>query len=194
MLNPELVTKTLENNMKFIGTALLTQPGLVNRVSSFTALTELRDMRDRKIWNMPILPGAVTVYQQLASHREWQVTGKPNIALRAVEALNETRTISPASGMMYIGFEEYLERRALDFICIGRTSFLFRSNASKKTKYLEYVDPTWLTWVKPDRKVVKDSDKVWQYFDDNEGNVETFKFNEIFLGHPLPIGAMDAFI
>ena len=145
-----------------------------------------RKLRDIQLKDYPILPGAVATFIDLGSTREWACAGKVRGVLRAVEALNETETHDPGTGMVYYGLEQYTRRRAMDYVTIGRTSFAYKKRRSTKASPLEYIDPTLLRFKrdKADMKnKVKASDKIWKY-----ARQIDYKMSEITLHHPLPMG------
>ncbi len=185
----------LQANLKHIGKALISAPG-PKSVSPRAMLQNARKLRDEAVWNYPVLPGAILVFQQLTAGREWVVSGKIRAANRGVEFLNETRTVSQ-SGMVYTGFQEYLQRRALDYILVGRTAF---RAPRKKGEPIEYLDPTYLRFEREainettnQRKtgLVRSNEKCWAY---NSYEQERYHFDEVFLFHPIPIGANDLFL
>lgn len=155
-----------------IGRSLIRSTGVNSRASQM--LLNARKIRDSRLWDWPILPGAVSAYVDLASSREWSISGKPRAVARAVEFLNTAQTYDLATGEVYIGFEQFQQRRALDNICIGRTALLKPKN---KRKHLEYLDATYLN------QTVKDDKIVYEYAD---GRV--FTPDEVVFHHPLPIG------
>lgn len=153
-------------------------------------------LRDNHIWTYPILPGAILVFQQLSSSREWTISGKPTAVSRAVEFLNSTKTIDPSTGWVDVGFEAYLKRKALDYIVLGRTACAVRKPRGLGQPYLEYIDPTRLSFGRQEQfgdKVssgvnatynnpVKPGEKVWEY----EG--KWIKDEDVHIHHPVPIG------
>jgi hypothetical protein len=150
-----------------------------NQMSRFA-----RRFRDEQVWQLPILPGAAVVYQQLATGREWKVIGSPRGASRAVEYMQKAETRA-LNGMVYRGYEDFSKRRVLDWLFVGRT-------AMRPGDTLEYIDPTELTFVRASGRMntVRDSERVWQYapYLSLEGRSTLLRFDEIILNHPIPIG------
>lgn len=177
---PEQAKRAHEIAMKTLGSALL-------RVSSrnLTPSIVLKDgqmLRDSKVWEYPILPGAISVFQQLAAGREWVISGKPRAVSRAVEWINNAQVIDRKTGIVYYGYENFLKRRVLDYLTIGRTSFAVKRGSDP---VLEYLDPAYLKFKRAnakDLRPVRDNEVCW-YYDERE-----FKAKEIFIDHPLPIG------
>ena len=150
-----------------------------------------RKLRDSLLWDFPILPEAVFIFQQLASNREWVIAGKPNRVMRALEWLQATETWNVYTGDVQFGFENFLKSQALDYVTLGRTAMAVRQKGGSlnpNKSPLEYLDPALLYWNrnKTDRfKKVKPNEKVWRY-----ANSDTliFKHKEVMLHHPIPIG------
>lgn len=145
-----------------------------------------RVLRDEEIKHYPILPGALGTFVDLASNREWAVAGKPKVVSRAVEALNNTESLDPTTGLVFRGLEQFTRRRAMDHVVLGRTCFAFRTTRGAGYDVLQYIDPTVLKFIKSKgRKVkrLKDNEKVWKYADDIE-----YRVAEIIMNHPLPVG------
>jgi hypothetical protein len=135
-----------------------------------------RELRDNHLWQYPLLPGAVTIYQQMASSREWRVTGNARGVARAVEWLNNAQSYT-YDGLVHYGLEQYLKRRVLDYLCIGRTMFTFKDGGP-----LLYLDPAYVTY-QMDSLYWEDSLTSSRY--DRES---------VFTDHPIPIGSMGGFM
>jgi len=170
---------------------LIAYPGQ-RSITPTRMLEASQKLRDEQIWAYPILPGAITVFQQLASNREWKISGSPRAASRAVEWLNNAQVLSP-TGFLYYGFEGWLKRRALDWIAVGRTACAVRKPEGSP---LEYIDPTELRFRrrKPISQVtinpVSDNEQVWRYVIDGTD----IRVSELFIDHALPVGGRDLFI
>lgn len=149
-----------------------------------------RELRDTMIWREPTMSGAVNVYAELSSSREWTVSGKPKPAARAVEFLHDAHCPDIDTGMYVKGFEGFLQRRAVDNVTVGMTAFLNRPIPGKKTTRMEYLDPTELVFGRQRQSSteVLPNEKVWQY-DGNE-----YRFDQVFLNYALPVGAKGRFI
>lgn len=160
-----------------------------------------KDIRDVQIWKYPILPGAVEVFQQMSSGREWQIIGKAKQALKAVEWLNNAKAVDPYNGLPQIGFENFLRLRSLDFISVGRTSFALKKVRGSQIPELRYLDPTELTFARTSpgsgsaaamtmntTSEVRPRDKVWWHFQDN------YRFDEVIVSHAVPIGTRGLYI
>lgn len=178
-----------ERVQKSFGKALLTPISGMTVIPN-TMLTSGREIRDTKIWKLPILPEAILVFQQLASSREWSVSGELKYAQRALEGLHRSVTINPSNGFVNYGFEDFAKRRVLDYLSVGRTSFTYNS----RRNCLEYLDPTRLTYAPTfeteaqRHEGVRDTDLTWRY-----NNYRSMRFRDVVLNHPFPIG-VDYFI
>lgn len=147
-------------------------------------------LRD-KLFEYPIVPGAMWVYQQLVSSREWVISGHPRTLPRAIEFIQKSQAINTSTGLVEYGFENILKRMALDFIAIGRITLAVAG--SKSNYHLEYLDPVRLSFDRsysrsPGAKgaynnPVKPNDIVWRYVED-----VTFKAKDVVVSHPMPVG------
>lgn len=158
-------------------------------------LTYGQHLRDVDMWREPTLAGAVSIYGQLASSRDWTVSGPERPAARALEFLQNTRSVDLTTGLFTLGLEEFERRRAYDHIAVGRKAFLNRAVPGETYTRLEYLDPCLLTFVR-ERSLqteVKASERVWQY-SGNTGYQENFRFDQVFLSHPQPIGTKGLFM
>jgi len=156
-------------------TPIILAPGFIN-LHDKEKLELGRQIRDNYIWEYPILPGAIQTYQQMASNREWKVAGKPRKVSRVYEWLNEARTYD-YFGLVHDGFEQFLRRRVLDYLAVGRTAF-----GAKKTGFLEYLDPCYLRYSREDQE--------WL----NPVTDTKYRVDEIYVDHSIPIGAMGKFV
>lgn len=163
-------------------------------------LTYLRRVRDEYLHEVPILPGAVYTFVHVAASREWTITGQPRAASRAVDYLNNAKFYD-AQGMLHYGWQEYITRRVLDWLVLGRTSFLSPLSAGRSRQVrgpLQYVDPTELIFA-PDSAVSIDDlvitrdtkrrkPKIWDYRNNR------FSDDEIFVNHIIPTGGSGHFV
>lgn len=191
----------LKDFQQFVGKAVI-GGGMRTRISPNSMNAFGQDIRDNQIWKYPILPGAVSVFQQMSSGREWQIIGKPKQALRAVEWLNNAKQIDPNSGLPIVGFENFLRLRSLDFIAVGRTSFALHKRRGNPIPELRYIDPTLLSFQRnmkgggltPDQisnnivKEVTPSEKVWYH------NGTYYRLDEVTIDHAIPIGTSGLYI
>lgn len=160
-------------------TPIIFAPGFIN-LQDKERIELGRRVRDSYIWEYPILPGAVQTYQQMASNREWKVAGAPRKVSRVYEWLSEARTYD-YYGLAHHGLNQFLRRRVLDYLAVGRTSF-----GAKKTGFLEYLDPIYLRF---EKGVTVDSNKWFYPITD-----ATYRPSEIYVDHAIPIGAAGNFI
>lgn len=136
----------------------------------------------------PILPGAIHTYIDLASTREWIVTGQPRAAARAWDWVNNAETVNPYTGMVDYGFDSYLRRRVLDYLCIGATTFACNFDPESP---LEYIDPTRLRFIHQPRfdpqtnevLRIRPEDLTWQH-----RNNRLFRAGELWVHYPIPVG------
>lgn len=162
------------------------------RYGSVDAALRLGERLRRTFIQYPILPGALITYQQIASSREWVVTGKPEKASAAWDFLQNAQTLDPETGMVEYGFEQFLKRRSMDFNLIGRTAFASRrvSADGGKVPVLRYIDPVGLNFLRHNiKETVKDgikppspTEQVWRY-----GNV-SYALEDVMINHPIPLG------
>jgi hypothetical protein len=177
--------KTFQHNF---GKALI-RPSGPDQITIRNILDAGRQLRDRQLWEFTILAEAVNVYVQLACSREWAVTGKLRAATRAVDWFNNAQSKDPRTGQTFYGFQQFEQRRALDALTIGRTSFAVEFNRKGESK-LEYLDPSQLRFYRDispllneDAPPVRDNELVWQY-----AQARNLRAGEVFLDHLLPIG------
>ena len=177
--------KALEISRKAIGNVLI-GPGGPRELHPRDILETGRQIRDKQLHQFPILPGAVNVFQQIASSRGWYMSGRPRSVSRAVQWVNNAETFDIYTGQTYYGYQQYLQRRALDYLTIGRTTFAVRNRDGSP---LEYIDPGHLRFQrqvsrKRRQDAVKPSERVWRY-----KNNENFRSDEIYVDHAIPIGS-----
>lgn len=147
------------------GWATIMAPGL-DYATSFQSSDQARQFRDKHLWDYPILPGAVIAYLDMAANREWTITGEKRAAQRAVEWLRRTKIYDFRTGITTNSFTEFVQRRALDYITLGKTAMYVPRESSE---FLEYIDPSYLSRQnvnigRPARK----SDRIWKYADNRE--------------------------
>lgn len=156
-------------------TPIVRAPGF-SRLSIYSILNYGQAIRDQYVWEFPILPGAVYTYQQMASGRELKVSGFAKGVTRTIEWLQAAETKS-YDGITYTGFEDFLRRRVLDYLCVGRTVL-----AAPEDGPLEYLDPTRLTFNMQSRKW---HDMLYGRFFDEK---------DVIVNHPIPVGSTGAFM
>ena len=152
-------------------------------------LHHAQQVRDVRLREIPVLPGAIGTFVELAATREWAVAGKPRAAARAVESLNETETWDVESGRVLYGLEQFIRRRAMDHVTVGRTAFAYKRRPTLSANPLEYLDPTILFFDPKDplkKEVLKyprDYPNAWFY-----AGGEYYHNDEVTIHHPLPVG------
>lgn len=156
---------------------IFSPPGFSNRHLVRQMLQFGREIRDVYLWQYPLLPGAVYTYQQMASGREWKVSGKNERGVAAaVEWLNSAQSINH-DGVIDYGMEQFIRRRVLDYLCVGRTSFYWEQG-----KPLRYLDPVFLSYDLDNRK--------WQ----NSFTNEEYPVENLVINHPIPMGNSGYFL
>lgn len=166
-------SETLKAYTSRIGKPLLRNPGVNSRAES--TLLAGRKLRDQRLWDFPILPAAVVTYIELASSREWAISGKPRAVARAVDLINNSRSVELATGRVDYGFESFLQRRALDHIALGRTVFV---KPTKQRMYLEYLDASYL------RMEYDNANRLVMVYEDGR----VFDLDELVFHHAVPVG------
>lgn len=155
---------------------VIVAPGFHSRQYVYEMLRFGRAIRDEHLWQFPLLPSATYTFQQMASGREFKVSGSERAVARAIEWLNNAVTMT-YEGVLEFGYEQFLKRRALDYNCVGRTMFHW-----DKGKPLRYLDPCDMMYLLSDGK--------WL----NQYTGERFDPAQISLHHPLPVGGSGAFV
>lgn len=168
---------------KYAGTSMVGPSG-VRRTSPRQMNRDAAQIRDSQLWKMPILPGAVQIFQQMASGREWQVIGKVRPALRAVDWLNSAKTVDQGTGVPTYGFEDFLKRRSLDFIAVGKTTFGLKRKKGSSIPELHYLDPTQVLFNRRSSYTgeVKPTEKVYHHYED------VYALQDVITSYTLPIG------
>lgn len=154
---------------------LIHAPG-ASRINMYNMLRFGRQIRDDYLWQFPLLNGAVFTYTQLASGRELKVSGPPRGVAKMIEWL-QNAVVKTYDGMTLTGFEEFERRRSLDHVSLGRTMFYAPLGGD-----LEYLDPT---------EVMFDYTKREWY---SSYTQRTFKEQDIYLNHPIPVGSTGMFM
>ena len=152
-------------------------PGITGRLDIAAMLGFGLQIRDKLLWQYPILPGAVQIYQSMVAGREWKVSGKTASSVsRAIEYLHGAVSYN-YDGTIDYGFESFLKRRVLDSLCVGRT--LFRAGNE-----LEYLDPTSVTFQ------FNSTPPIWY---DRYTGIE-IPYKEVAAYHPIPLGSSGFFV
>lgn len=100
-------------------------------------------LRNSWLYQFPMLPHAVRTYQSQVAGRPWYITGTPEKASKAVEQLNETASRGD-DGHVRFGWDSFMNRTVLDWLCLGQVSFLcpFLNQKTRTARdLLQYVDP-----------------------------------------------------
>lgn len=135
-----------------------------------------RRLRDADIYEFPLLAEGVDLFCQMAAGREWKVSGPVRTVSRFVDWLNEARTVT-YDGVINYGFEDFLRRRARDYLTIGRTLFY----ADPANDPLTYLDPAVVTY--------NVNNASW-----DETYIQVrYKRDYVTVNHPMPLGTSGAF-
>lgn len=143
-----------------------------------------RNLRDKWLHTYPILPGAVITFTDIATSREWMVTGRMVTASRAVWRLNNS-FMYDSMGLKHKGFEQLFSRMCVDWLTIGRAmfhSFPLTEN-ERDWSELEYVDPGFMY---PTRSK---ENTYWQYRPRDSRPTINYPQEEIFFMDNIKIGS-----
>jgi hypothetical protein len=184
--------RNAETYADFIGKAFMVPSGssFVGSESASIMRTGV-SLRDKLLYDYPILPGAVSNFQDLVSTREWTISGPPRIASRALDRVHNIRIYDPHTGLFEYGIHAALERRALDYLTLGVT--VYARIEDKDGVHIEYLDPSRLSFERRNMRTtanqstfnpVKPNDKVWFYEDGRE-----FRAKDIFYKRYKGIGS-----
>ena len=102
-----------------------------------------QQVRDNDLYEFPLLPQAVKTFMEIASSREWTVTGRPRAASRAVEKLNRAVYVD-MNGVVHESWQEFVQREVLDWLIFGKSFFLVPRLATGRRRVwgaINYVDP-----------------------------------------------------
>lgn len=161
------------NNFRFLNAPGI---GVLHTSTASQMLYFGQQIRDELIWKYPILPGAVVTYIDMASGREWKISG-PEIGVpRAIEWFNEAQ-VQTHDGIIEYGLEPFLRRRSLDHLALGRTMFTWSEGGP-----LRYLDPYEMTYQLENRS--------WYY----GYSGESIPRDLVSINHPIPIGMTGSFI
>lgn len=132
-------------------------------------IQKMKPFRDDYIWGYPLIGGAIGVYTEMVTSREWTLTGRPRLVGAAYEFLNNSKSIMP-DGLEDYGIDQLIQRRVIDSLIIGRRMLLHRSPGDLSVP-IEYVDPTMAAW--------SEVDKAWVYEDPTTGLEAEFTQQQI---------------
>lgn len=104
------------------------------------------------------------------------MTGNARGVARGVEWLNNARTYT-YDGLVHYGLEQFLRRRSLDNLTIGRTLFTWGEGEP-----LLYLDPGYTTYFMEERK--------WE----DTLTQKRYSAEQVVSDHPIPIGSIGNFI
>lgn len=192
MITPEKMEQLRQRYAKHIGQAFLRPNGPITPTPR-AALQFGQRLRDHTVSQFPVLQGAIQAYVDLASTREWTVSGTPRIVTRSVEWINNAESINTHTGLVEYGYDSYLKRRAQDYLMIGMTAMASSNDLGDIEPPLEYIDPT-LLWFQRERQIqlhpngfvqkVRPEEKVWWY--DRSRQIRS---QDLIHHYPYPLGA-----
>lgn len=97
-------------------------------------------LRDSWWQKFPMIPALVSSFSQIATSREWTITGRPRTAGQALERLNKALYID-TYGMVYEGWSQFTGRRIIDWLMLGVNGMFVPTS----TAPIQYVDPIEVT-------------------------------------------------
>lgn len=176
MSDTGIIHANLNEKSASLSGILIRAPGIYGYTHVSQALDFGRQIRDELIHRYPLFPEAVDIFVQMASTREWIISGPPRQVPRAVDAINNAKTIT-FDGYVEYGFEQFLKRTSRDYICVGRHSYLWEEGGD-----LTYIDPCFI-----------DFDISKQKWYDTEIGTQ-YNRDDVIVSHPKPIGRSGAFL
>ena len=150
-----------------------------------TAPVMLIGQRLRDDWwqKFPVLPAMVSSFSQIATSREWTVTGRPRVANRALERLNNAVYVD-YNGQIYQGWSAFTGRRIVDWLMLGVNGMIIPNDSAP----IQYVDPIEVTH-QPDRErprvLTSKSIPEWRDFYYQE---KYWSNKQMFFNYYLPYG------
>lgn len=135
-----------------------------------------RQLRDQWLYEFPLMPEGTYTYQQMASGREFKVSGSPRGVTKCIDWMNESIT-KQYDGLEMTGFEDLVRRQALDWLTIGRILMYAPQEGA-----LEYLDPT--------QTFFDYNTKRWY----STFTQQEYAGADVFVSHAIPIGATGYFM
>lgn len=93
-------------------------------------------LRDNWWQKFPIIPAMVSSFSQIATSREWTITGRPRVASRALDKLHNAMYVD-YYGQVYEGWSQFTGRRIIDWLMLGVNGMIVPSD----TAPIQYIDP-----------------------------------------------------
>lgn len=145
-------------------------------------------LRDDWWQKFPLLPGLVSSFIQIATSREWTVTGKPRLANKAVERLNGVVYVDNY-GQLYEGWSALIARLVIDWLMLGINGII----VPNENALIQYIDPAEVVHnpgknIRP-RVITGNSIPVWKdytYLNQEWSN------KQIFFNYYAPYGYLGA--
>lgn len=160
---------------------VFTTPGLHKLADPAMEMLRLgKEIRDKLWMEYPLLPFAVNIYMEMVASREWRVSGPPRGVVAAIEAINDIRTYN-TNGMVEYGFEQFLQRIALDNLMVGRCVYHWDNDG-----VIEYLDPTQLVFDIGDES----RRPMWR----DTLTQKSYSPSQLVFSHPIPIGRDGRFL
>lgn len=133
-----------------------------------------RQLRDVHVWNYPIFNGALRTCVEMASTREWRVSGSEQGVARMYESLHNS-VCKNHNGIVEYGFDPFMKRTYIDSLVIGRMMYAWDDT-------LQYLDPAWMTFDLQERE-------WYEHF-----TQDRFPVQNVVINHPLPFGGDGCFV
>lgn len=133
-----------------------------------------QELRDRHVWNYPIMGGALKTTVEIAATREFRISGSETGVVRMFDSINNSVCMGH-DGIVEYGFEPFLKRCYTDSLVIGRMMFTWEDR-------LRYLDPAWMTF---------DLQKRDWY---EHYTQERFPVEKMVVYHPIPFGSDGMFV
>ncbi len=160
---------------RYLSEPLIPSPGY-GRLFTNNILALGQQLRDQWLYELPLMFEAVSIYQQMASGRDYKVSGPIRGVTRCIEWMNEATTIQ-YDGIEFTGFDDFQKRRSVDHLTVGRTLMYTPPDGP-----LRYLDPT-STYFDFDKK-------VWY----STYTQEEFPAANVHVNHAFPVGSNGSFM
>lgn len=160
---------------RYMAEPLIPSPGY-GRLSANNILNLGRQLRDEWLYELPYMFVATSVYQQMASGRDYKVSGNPRGVTRCIEWMNGATTIQ-YDGIEFTGFDDLEKRRSLDHLAVGRTLMYAPLDG-----VLQYLDPT---------STFYDAEKREWY---SSLTSQKYPAADVIVNHAFPIGSSGSFM
>lgn len=144
-------------------------------------------LRDSWWQKFPLLPALVSSFMQIATSREWTVTGEPRRAARAVERLNTTVYVD-TYGQLYEGWSAFAARRVIDWLMLGVNGMIVPNKVSP----VQYIDPLEVQFIPQENRPRVLTGKGIPKWEDYYYQEDYWDNTQIFFNHYMPYGSLGA--